>query len=191
MTIKNTLKTAALCLSLSIAITACSNEAKDSKEAAENANEQKFDKEGEKAADKLVHAYSANMFEIKAAENAATNAITPEVKKLSAMLVEAHTKMNSDVKALADSKSISLPIDLTEEQRKDLEKLAEKTGIDYDKAFVAKMKDKHEAALKFYESTADKCDDTTIKSWAASTAPEVRSHLDMVLVIENDIKDRK
>lgn len=191
MIIKNTLKTAVVCLSLSMAITACSNEAKDSKEVAENANEQKFDKEGEKAADKLVHAYSANLFEIKAAENAATNAITPEVKKLSAMLVEAHTKMNSDVKALADSKSISLPTDLTEEQRKDLEKLAEKTGIDYDKAFVAKMKDKHEDALKFYENTVDKCDDATIKNWASSTAPEVRSHLDMVLVTENDIKDKK
>ncbi|MES2134404.1 MAG: DUF4142 domain-containing protein [Bacteroidota bacterium] len=191
MTLKPIIKTALLCFTVSLAITSCSNENKDSKKTAEEMNEQKFDKEGEDAADKLVHAYSANMFEIKAAENAALNAITPEVKKLSAMLVEAHTKMNADVKILADLKNISLPTDLTEEQRKDLEKLAEKTGLEYDKAFVEKMKTKHEAAVKFYEETAAKCDDEAIKNWAAITTPEVRSHLDMVLVTENDIKDKK
>ena len=191
MTLLKTLNTALLCLGLTVAATSCSNENKDSKEVAEELNEEKFDKDGEKAADKLVHAYSANLFEIKAAENAAVNATTEDVKKLSAMLVEAHTKMNADVKALADRKSITLPTDLTEEQRKDIEKLAEKTGLDYDKAFTDKMKSKHEDAVKFYEKTAEKCDDADIKNWAATTTPEVRSHLDMVLMTENSLKDRK
>lgn len=191
MTLKTTLHTAVLCFGLTVATTSCSNENKDSKEIAEDTNKANLDKEGEKAADKLVHAYSANMFEIKAAENAAMNATTEDVKKLSAMLVEAHTKMNADVKALADSKGIALPTELTEEQRKDLEKLAEKTGIDYDKSFTDKMKKKHEDALSFYEKTADKCEDPQIRSWAGTTAPEVRSHLDMVLMTENAIKDKK
>ncbi len=192
MTFKTTLNTAILCLGIAVATTSCSNnENKDSKEVAEEMNENKFDKEEEKAADKLVHAYSANMFEIKAAENASANASTPEVKKLSMMLVEAHTKMNADVKMLADKKQISLPTDLTEDQKKDLEKLAEKTGLDYDKAFTEKMKNKHEDAVNFYEKTAEKCDDVDIKNWAATTAPEVRSHLDMVLVTENALKDKK
>lgn len=168
----------------------CSGE-KDSKEVAEDANKENLDKEGEKAADKLVHAYSANMFEIRAAENAAVNATTEDVKKLSAMLIEAHSKMNSDVKTLADAKGVTLPGDLTEDQRKELEKLAEKTGLDYDKAFTEKMKDKHEDAVKFYEKTAEKCEDPEVRNWASTTAPEVRSHLDMVLMTENVLKDRK
>jgi len=191
MTLLKTLNTALLCLGLTVAASSCSNENKDSKEVAEELNEEKFDKDGEKAADKLVHAYSANLFEIKAAENAALNATTEDVKKLSAMLVEAHTKMNVDIKSLADQKGVTLPSDLTEEQRKDIEKLAEKTGIDYDKAFTDKMKSKHEDAVKFYEKTAEKCDDAEIKNWAATTTPEVRSHLDMVLMTENSLKDRK
>lgn len=191
MTLKTTLHTAVLCFGLAVATTSCSNENKDSKELAEDANKANLDKEGEKAADKLVHAYSANLFEIKAAENASMNATTEDVKKLSAMLIEAHTKMNTDVKALADSKGITLPTELTEEQRKDLEKLSEKIGIDYDKSFTDKMKKKHEDALSFYEKTADKCEDPQVRNWASATAPEVRSHLDMVLMTENAIKDKK
>lgn len=191
MTLKTTLHTAVLCFGLTVATTSCSNENKDSKEIAEDANKANLDKDGEKAADKLVHAYSANMFEIKAAENAAVNATTEDVKKLSAMLIEAHTKMNMDVKTLADSKGITLPTELTEEQRKELEKLAEKTGIDYDKSFTDKMKRKHEDAVTFYEKTADKCEDPQVRNWANTTVPEVRSHLDMVLMTENAIKDKK
>jgi putative membrane protein len=107
------------------------------------------------------------------------------------MLVEAHTKLNTEVKTLADKKMVTLPSDITEDQRKDIEKLAEQKGLDYDKAFVEKMKGKHEKAIDFYEKTADKCEDTEIKVWATQTLPEIRSHLDMVLMTEEAIKDRK
>lgn len=190
MTLVKTLSAAVLCAGLMMT-TSCSNEPKDSKEAAEEMNENKFDKEGEKAADKLVHAFSANLYEIKASENAAMNATTPEVKKLAGMLVEAHTKMNEDVKTMAASKNVTLPTDLSDEQRKDMEKLTEKTGMDYDKAYTDQMKDKHEKSVNFYEKTSEKCDDPDIKSWAGNTLPEVRSHLDMVKNTHDLVKDRK
>lgn len=190
MTLKTTLQATLLCFGLSLFTASCSHE-KDATEVAEDANKANLDKDGEKAADKLVHAYSANMFEIKAAEQAGTNASTEDVKKLSTMLVEAHSKMNADVKTLADAKGVTLPADLTEDQRKELEKLSEKTGINYDKAFTDKMKSKHEDAVKFYEKTAETCEDPQVRDWASTTAPEVRSHLDMVLMTENAIKDKK
>lgn len=116
MTLKTTLQATLLCFGLSLFTASCSHE-KDATEVAEDANKANLDKDGEKAADKLVHAYSANMFEIKAAEQAGTNASTEDVKKLSTMLVEAHSKMNADVKTLADAKGVTLPADLTEDCR--------------------------------------------------------------------------
>jgi putative membrane protein len=178
----------AVCL-MTIAVSC--NDTKDSKEIAEDINKENFDGKAEKEADKLLEAYASNLFEIAVAQNASVNAVTDEAKKLSAMLVDAHSKMNNDVKALADKKMVALPSDITEDQRKDIEKMAEKKGLDYDKAFVEKMKDKHEKAVDFYEKTADKCDDTEIKIWATQTLPEVRSHLDMVIMTQDAIKDRK
>jgi putative membrane protein len=178
----------AICL-MTVAVSC--NDTKDSKEVAEDINKENFDRKGEKEADKLVEAYASNLFEIRSAESASTHAVTDEVKKLSAMLVEAHSKMNQDIKGLADSKQVALPSDITEDDRKDIDKLAEKKGLDYDKSFVDKMKSKHEKALDFYEKTSEKCDDTEIKMWAAMNVAEVRSHLDMVIMTQDAIKDRK
>lgn len=186
-----TLSAALLCAGFAITVASCSNEPKDSKEAAEEMNDNKFNEEGEKTADKLVHAYSSNLYEIKASENALMNATTPEVKRLAGMLVEAHTKMNEDVKNMAATKAVTLPTELTDDQNKDLEKLAEKSGMDYDKAYTEQMKDKHEKAVDFYEKTAKKSDDMDIQSWASNNVAEVRSHLDMVKSSCEIVKDRK
>lgn len=178
-------------LSLAFALTtSCSNE-KDSKEVAEEVNEENLNRKDEKSAEHLVEAYSGGMFEIKASENASLNASTAEVKRIAAMMVEAHGKMNLDIEKLAASKSVVLPQDLTDDQRKDLEKLTEKTGVDYDKAYISKMKDKHEDALSKLNKISDKCDDAEIKSWAQTTAPEVSSHLEMIKAADENLKDKK
>jgi len=158
---------------------------------AEEANKENLDHKSEKEADKLVEAYSANLYEIKASENAALNATTPEVKKVANMMVEAHTKMNADVKKLADAKQVTLPTDLSDSQRKDVEKLTEKSGIDFDKSYISDMKSKHEDVCKMLEKISEKCEDPEMKSWATTTLPEVRSHLEMVNTTEADLKDKK
>lgn len=191
MKITKTLNIATLCIALTAFTTSCSNEHKDSKDTAEDMNDEKFEGKAEKEADKLVGAFSSNLFEVRMSENAALNAATPEVKKLAMHLVEAHSRMNEDVKALATKKQVSLPTDLTEEQREDIEKLAEKSGLDYDKAYTDKMKEKHEDAIRNYEKISDKCSDAEIKNWASETLPEVRNHMDMVMTTHNSIKDRK
>ncbi|MBA3680312.1 MAG: DUF4142 domain-containing protein [Bacteroidetes bacterium] len=170
--------------------TSCSNE-KDPKEVAEEVNEVNLDKNEEKGAEHLVDAYSGNLFEIKASENAALNASTAEVKKIATMMLEAHGKMIVDVEKLAATKAVTLPTDLTDEQRKDIEKITEKTGIDYDKAYISKMKDKHEDALSMLNKISDKCDDADIKAWAQKTAPEVSAHLEMIKATEENLKDKK
>jgi len=189
ISLKLTVKTAVFCLGIAL-LGSCSDK-NDPKDQAENVNDKKFSGEEEKAADKLVNAYSSNLYEIKVSENAITKASTADVKKLAGMLVAAHTKMNTDVQKLAESKNVTLPGDLSDDQRQKIEKLSGKTGLDYDKEYTKEMRDKHESAVKTYEKISDKCDDPDIKHWAAQTLPEVRSHLDMVESTWNNIKDMK
>ncbi|MBL7919976.1 MAG: DUF4142 domain-containing protein [Bacteroidia bacterium] len=170
--------------------TSCSN-TKDEKEVAEEVNEANLDKKEEKGAQHLVDAYSGGMFEIKASENAVLNASTPEVKKIATMMIEAHGKMNLEIEKLANTKGVTLATDLTDDQRKELEKLTEKTGIDYDKAYISKMKDKHEDALSMLNKISEKCDDAEIKAWAQTTAPEVSSHLEMIKAADENLKNKR
>ncbi len=178
-----------MCLTLAL-ITSCSNE-KDEKEVAEEINEVNLDKKEEKGAEYLVDAYSGGMFEIKASENAALNASNAEVKKIATMMIESHGKMNLEIEKLALTKSVILPQDLTDDQRKDLEKLNEKTGLEYDKVYISKMKDKHQNALSMLNKVSETCDDAEIKSWAQQIAPEVSSHLEMIKAVDENLKDQK
>src|SRR5687767_10327150 len=157
------IRTAVLCLSLGLT-TSCSNNAPpESKEHAEEVNEEKLDREGEKDADRLVEAHMSNLFEIQSSQDAMSKASTADVKKLAGMMVEAHTKMDKDLMALAASKNITLPADLSDGMKRDLDKLAEKSGIDYDKEYCDQMKNKHEDAVKLMERIADKGEDADIK----------------------------
>jgi putative membrane protein len=187
---KLTVHTAFVFMSIST-ISSCSHEPKDSKESAEQMNDTKFNNKEERDAESLVKAYASNLFEIKVSENAALNAATADVKKLATMLIEAHTKMNTTVKALAEKKQVTLPTDLTDEQRKKIEDLAERTGMDYDKKYVEMMKEKHEHAINTYEKDADESADNDVKAWANQSLTEVRSHLDMTENTWHNIKDMK
>jgi putative membrane protein len=187
------MKSAVACLALTLT-TSCGDNAKkeeDPKDQAEKVNEEVHNRDGEKDAERLSEAFMGNLYEIMSSETAASKATTSEVKKMAEMIKEAHTKMNTDLKDLATRKNITVPADLTDEQKRDLDKLNEKTGIDFDKEYTQQMKNKHEDAVKKYEDIADNSKDADIKSWATNTVPEVKSHLTMVESTWETIKDMK
>jgi putative membrane protein len=186
------IRAAAICLTLGLN-TACSNksEAENSKEHAEEMNEEKLDREGEKDADRLSEAHMGNLFEIQASQDAMSKATTADVKKLAGMMVEAHSKMDRDLQDLAGRKNITLPAAITDAQKRDLDRLNEKTGIDFDKEYTDIMKNKHEDAVKLFEKLSEKAEDQEIKQMAATTLPEIRSHLDMIEATRNNVKDMK
>lgn len=189
---KITFNAAILCLSITLAPSCSnSNDSKDSKEVAEEINEEKFNREGEKDADRLNEAYVTSLYEIKASEQAVTRATTAEVKKLAEMMVQAHTKMNTDILGLAQSKNITLATDITDELNRKMKKLNEKNGLDYDKEYTEQMRERHEEGIKLTERAAEKGEDADIKQWATSSTPQLRSHLDMIESTHNVIKDMK
>jgi putative membrane protein len=191
---KFTLKTVAACLGIAL-ITSCNGNAhkedESPKEQAEDMNEQKFDAQGEKDADRLTKAHMMNLFEIMSAENAMTKATNAEVKKVAEMIKTAHTKMDKDLMDLAAKKNITLPGDLTDDEKRKMDKQNEKTGMDFDKEFIQQMKNGHEDAIDMFEKASDKAEDADIKQFAANSIPEVRSHLTMIETCWNNIKDMK
>jgi putative membrane protein len=167
------------------------NEPSESKDRAEEANAEKFDNKGEKDADRVVDIYSGNMYEIKVSEDAGIKATTAEVKKIAAMMVEAHTKMKKDMVDLAAKKVISLPEAITDEQQRKMDKLGEKTGFDYDEEYVEQMKNAHDDVIKQLERLADNAEDPEVKTWAANGLPEVRAQIDMLKAADENLDSKR
>lgn len=180
----------ALFLASILTFSACnSNKKEDSKEMAEDANEKKFDDTKiEDDTEFAVAAADGGMLEVQLGELAEKNAASPGVKDFGKMMVKDHSKANDELKALAEKKNITLPTTLSEKCQKMYKDLSEKTGKDFDKAYVSAMVDDHKEDIKKFEDAAKDGKDADIKTWAAEKLPTLNHHLETVQGLKETLK---
>jgi putative membrane protein len=163
---------------------------KDSKEQADEANDEKFeDNDMENDADFVARTVELNYGEIKFAQLATQNSSNPEVKKMAAMLVTDHTKTLNELKAFASGKSISVPVEEDDEARRKTERFSDEAGKDFDKKWCRQMIDRHEESINKFEKRIDKTEDADLKAWLTKTLPVLKSHRDQLEAIHDRIKD--
>ena len=153
-------------------------EVEDSKEIAEESNNEKFENAEEDDADFLVSAAEINLEEIQLGQLAQTNSSMPDVIELGKMMEEEHTKALEDLKILADKKQITIPTTITTDGMDAYDKLKDKVGVDFDKAYCDMMVNGHEDAIREFEKGSTDSEDSDIKSWASTTLVSLRNHLD-------------
>ena len=173
-------------------VSACSQQPEDTKEVAEDRNDEKFEtNKSEKDAQFLVNAAEINLMEIQLGQLAASKATAQDVKDLGTMMETEHSKSLEDLKALAAKKSVSLPTSATEDGQDHYKKLADKTGNDFDKDFCDMMVDGHKNAIEKFEKASTDSEDAEIKEWATATLPALRNHLDHALTCQEKAKNNK
>jgi putative membrane protein len=165
-----------------------SNADNDSVEQAEEANENKDTGVREDDSEFMVEAASGGMMEVELGQLAATKAQHPRVKAFATMMVADHTKANSELKALASGKTITLPTTMGEDHQKHVNDLKEKAGADFDKAYMSMMVDDHKDDVDDFEKASNNAKDETVKAFAAKTLPVLRMHLDSARAINDAIK---
>ncbi|MDB5258710.1 MAG: outer membrane protein-like protein [Chitinophagaceae bacterium] len=162
------------------AMTDLSDSMGDSKDMAENQNDEKFkDSPIKDDARFAVAAADGGMLEIELARLAQSNASSEVVKEFSKHIIEDHSKANEEMKAIALSKSISLPDALSEKNLKEVDKLSKKTGADFDKDYIDFMVSDHKEDIKDFEKEAEKGNDPEIKAFASEKLPTLKHHLQM------------
>jgi putative membrane protein len=152
-------------------------DADDSKEQAEELNDEKFeDDKMENDAEFVANTVASNYGEIQAAEMAKTKASDPEVKKIAGMLVMDHNKTLGELKTLASAKSISIPSEADNSAMNKAENLANESGKEFDKKWCEEMIDRHESTIKKFERHAEKTEDAELKAWIDKTLPALKNH---------------
>ncbi|CAG5070508.1 hypothetical protein DYBT9623_03053 [Dyadobacter sp. CECT 9623] len=176
-----------LALAAMMAFSACnSNKTEDTKDVAEEQNEQKLDDTTlEDDSEFAVAAADGGMMEVKLGELAKTAAVNAEVKKFGEQMVTDHGKANDELKALAQQKNITLPMALSDDKQKKYDDLAAKKGADFDKAYISFMVDDHKEDISEFEEAAKDAKDPDVKSWAAGKVPALKHHLEMAQKIKD------
>lgn len=182
------------------AFTACNNATKEDTAGAENAVENAKDETigteqqvGDTSAKMddaafMAKAASGGMMEVELGKLAQQKAKSARVKNFGAMMVKDHTQANNELKALASTKSVSLPSAMTGEHQNHVNGMREKTGADFDKSYISMMVDDHQKDVNDFEGASNNATDANLKAFAAKTLPVLRTHLDSAKAIHDGVK---
>ena len=187
-------KTSLLIAGATMFLFACNNESKDSVQKADSANEQQRETMPENAvvdessSSFVVDAANGGMAEVELGKLGQEKASSQKVKDFAKMMVEDHTGVNGEVKALAAKKNITLPADITQDKKDKAADLSKKTGKDFDKAYMDVMVDEHESTISMFEKKSNDVKDAEVKALIDGTLPKLKSHLDMAKTIRDGLK---
>jgi putative membrane protein len=139
----------------------------------------------EKCVEFATKAANAGMKEIELAKWAQEYGTRQDVKDFAAMMIADHTKAADELKQIAKTKNVSLPVMVPDGVRNDLDKMkTKKSGSDLDKAYVNEMVGDHKDAVKLFEDAAKNATDADLKNFAAKTLPTLQHHYDAIKAIK-------
>jgi putative membrane protein len=135
-----------------------------------------------------LKAASGGMLEVQLGQLAQKNGQSQRVKNFGAMMVKDHSKANSELKAIAETKNISLPTTLIPEHQEHVTMLQKVTGAEFDKQYMEMMTKDHQEDIDEFDKASKNSADADLKAFATKTLPVLRVHLDSAQAINNSLK---
>lgn len=136
----------------------------------------------------VVTAAADGMAEVAAGKLAVTKAQSTRVKNFATMMVNDHSKAGNELAQIAEKKGVTLPTAPDTTQKKKAAELSQKSGKDFDKAYVDAMVDGHKKAVSLFEDASKNLKDTTLRAFAVKTLPTLKMHLDSIKAIKASMK---
>ena len=165
----------AICLALAFATPAFSQAEKVGTKAGEKAGDAKL---STKEQTFMKTAAADGMAEVKLGNMAKEKGSNEHVKHFGEMMVTDHSKANEELKALAASKGVELPADISKKHQAVADKLAKLEGEQFDKAYAAEMVKDHKKSVSDFETAAKTAKDPEVKAFAEKNLPTLRTHLE-------------
>lgn len=115
------------------------------------------------------------MAEVEAGKIALSKSQDPAIRSFAERMVKDHTMANTELKGIAASKGIDAPTQLDAEHQAKLDKLASKSGAEFDREYSQHMNMDHSKAIALFEG-ASKSTDGEVAGFAKKTLPKLKEH---------------
>jgi putative membrane protein len=132
-------------------------------------------------------AAQGGLAEVEMGRLAVERGTRPEVKQFGQRMIDDHTKANTELMQIAARKNMQLPKEVSHEQKEMMDKLAKRSGADFDKDYVDAMVEDHEHDVKAFDEQAEEGTDADIKQFAAKTLPTLKQHLESIRSIKSKL----
>jgi putative membrane protein len=129
--------------------------------------------------DFVNEAADAGMAEVKLGKLAQDQAKSDPVQQFGKRMVDDHSKANDKLKSIAEQKGIDLPQDQPADAQKAYDDLKQKSGQEFDQAFMDTMVQDHQKAVDLFQQEAKSGKDADLQHFAEATLPTLQEHLDL------------
>jgi putative membrane protein len=129
--------------------------------------------------DFVTKAAQGGMAEVELGKLAADRGATVGVKQFGQQMVDDHGKANEELKSVASKAGATIPSSPSTAQEATANKLKQKNGDGFDKAYGDAMVKDHKETIALFEKEASSGKDADLKAFAAKTLPTLKSHLAM------------
>jgi putative membrane protein len=123
----------------------------------------------------------SDMFEVESSKLALDKQPDQDTKPFAEQMVKDHTKTTGELTALVRSGKVkaNLPTALDAEHQKKLDELKGLSGKAFDTAYDQAQLKGHQDAVALFQSYANSGDNPDLKTWASTTLPHLKEHLQM------------
>lgn len=128
----------------------------------------------------LVQLHRVDLTEIQAGNLAQRRSTDRSIIDLGKVLVDNHTKLDENVRQVAQKAGVPLPEDPNANQRQQLADLSRLTGQVFDNAWLAVMITGHRQTLDRLDQELSEGSSPEVKKLAEDARPVVREHLNML-----------
>ena len=126
----------------------------------------------------VLEAADIGLYEVSGGQMAAAKGTQPAVRAFGTMLVTQHRAAHGELQAVANASGVPLPINVEADKRAKLDRLAQLTGVAFDREFVQTLGiADHEAAIARFTAAARDARDPALRAWIDKTLPTLQRHL--------------
>lgn len=191
----------------SLLFTASCSSGTDSKDVADNANDQKIEKmdsantnggamatasstgDAKDVADYMVTLANTGRIEYQMSQVAASRATSPAVKSYASKTVSQHSQDEQEMKSEAAKYNITLPTALSSDSQDMLNTLnKESKPMDFEKKYLDDMVDINDKAISKEKDLIDKTTNTDLKAYAQKVMDDDQKHMTEAKTLRSTLK---
>lgn len=125
----------------------------------------------------VTKAAEGNIAQMELGKLALKKGTSPEVRDFAQRMVTDHSQANGELRALAQSKGMTLPNKPSAQQQKQYDRLAKLSGPQFESAYINDMNKDHSKDVSEYKQEQSVAQDDAVKNYIRQTLPVIENHL--------------
>jgi putative membrane protein len=134
----------------------------------------------------VTKAMQGSMAEVQLGQLTLQKSNNDQVKQFAQRMIDDHTKLNEQMKPVAQQLGVTVPEQVSKKDRSTMAKLQALSGPTYDQAYIKDMVKDHKQDLSEFQAEASSGQDQTVKDAAAQGSKVIAQHLQMAQQMAKD-----